>query len=102
MSSTKSSQQEVQRKLKEFATSGLTRREYSEHHGIPLTTMDYWRRVANRKPRLAEVKVVDNKKVETEASSGFTITLANGRRIECLAPFADSQLSRLIRIVESA
>ena len=101
MPSNKSSQQEVQRKLKEFTASGLTRREFSQRHGIPLTTMDYWRRVVNRKPCLAEVTVVDTKKTEEERS-GFTITLSNGRRIESQSPLADAELSRLIRIVESA
>lgn len=96
------SKQEVQRKLKEFTASGLTRREYSQRHGIPLTTMDYWRRVANRHPRLAEVTVVDNKKAEDETRIGFTITLDNGRRIESLGPFADAEFARLIRIVENA
>jgi hypothetical protein len=32
----------------------------------------------------------------------FTLSLANGRRIECSWRFADVELARLIRIAESA
>lgn len=102
MLANKANQHDIHRKLKEFTESGLTRNQFSQRHGIPLTTMDYWRRVANRKPRLAEVTVVDNKKVAVETNRRFTITLANGRRIVSNWPFADVELTRLIRIVESA
>ena len=96
--------QEMQRKVKEFVTSGLTRRQFSDQHGIPFTTLDYWRRVANRKPRLVEVEVAveDREKVEGETGPGFTITLGNGRRIESNWRFTDAGLSRLIRVAENA
>jgi hypothetical protein len=36
------------------------------------------------------------------AAAGFTLSLANGRRIESSWRFGDAELARLIRIAESA
>jgi len=70
-----------------------------------LTTFDYWRRELaekprkqERRPRLVKVEVAAS---ET-AGQGFTLNLANGRRIESSWRFADAELARLIRIAESA
>jgi hypothetical protein len=97
MDHSKPTKQEVLHKIKEFHSSGLTRREFSQRQGIPVTTLDYWRRVASRKPRLVEVAVVGG-----ESRPGFTLLLANGRRIESSWRFAEAELTRLIRIAESA
>ena len=40
-----------------FESSGLTRREFSQRHHIPDTTLDYWRRAQSRQARLVEVEV---------------------------------------------
>jgi len=89
---------DVRRMVKEFQSSGLTRREFCQKHHIPVTTLDYWRRRAQpRSPRLVEVEVA-----ASEASASFTLSLANGRRIESSWRFADAELVRLIRIAESA
>ena len=77
--------------------SGLTRREFCQRRGIPITTLDYWRRSHRRKPRLVEVSVA-----ASEPGSGFTLGLANGRRIESSWRFDEGELTRLIRIAESA
>ena len=102
MKATNARKQEMQNKVNEFAKSGLTRRQFRKQHGIPFTTLDYWRRVANPNPRLVEVAVESNEKIAGENKHGFTIALGNGRRIESNCRFADAEHSRLIRIVESA
>jgi hypothetical protein len=89
--------EQVRRTIQEFESSGLTRREFCQRHSIPITTLDYWRRSHLRKPRLVEVSVAAG-----EAPSGFTLGLVNGRRIESGWRFDESELARLIRIVESA
>ena len=83
--------------LREFKNSGLRRREFCQRHGIPLTTLDYWRRRHSRPARLVEVEVAPR-----ESGAQFALVLANGRRIESSWGFADAQLARLIRIAESA
>lgn len=89
--------EQVRRAIQEFESSGLTRREFCQRRGIPITTLDYWRRSEGRKPRLVEVSVA-----ASEPTSGFTLGLTNGRRIESSWRFSDEDLARLIRIAESA
>jgi hypothetical protein len=89
------SKQEIRGIVGGFAKSGMTRREYCEKHNIPITTFDYWRRAQKRKPRLVEVAI------ETPASAGFALVLANGRRIESSWNFAATELIRLIRVAEA-
>ena len=91
------SEQQVQWTIQEFETSGLTRREFCQRRGIPITTLDYWRRSERRKPRLVEVSVA-----ASEPGSGFTLGLTNGRLIESSWRFDEGELARLIRIAESA
>ena len=95
---------EMRRVLEQYESSGLTRREFCQRRGIALTTFDYWRREhamkprkQERRPRMVAVEVAD-----AEAGPNFTLSLANGRRIECSWRFADAELARLIRIAESA
>ena len=96
---------EMRRVLEEYAASGLKRREFCQQRGITLTTFDYWRRREHavklpkpeRRQRIVAVKVV-----HPEPETHFTVSLANGRRIECSWRFADAQLARLIRIAENA
>ena len=82
--------------VQEFETSGLTRGEFNQRRGIAPTTLDYWRR-----RRRSQVKLVDVD-VERQSAGAFTLSLRNGRRIESGWGFADEELVRLIRIVESA
>ena len=77
-----------------YATSGMTRREYCEKHGISISTLDYWRRKRQKKPKLVEVAI------ETQPAGGFALVLANGRRIESSWRFAEADLERLIRVAE--
>jgi hypothetical protein len=96
---------EMRRMLEEYKASGLTRQEFCRQRRIALTTFDYWRREhalkprkQERRPRLVKVEVAASE----AAGQGFTLNLANGRRIECSWRFADAELARLIRIAESA
>jgi hypothetical protein len=96
MASRRSTEQ-IRQLIDAHGASGLTRREFCERHRIPVTTLDYWRRSQPRKPRLVEVEVA-----ATETPQGFTLILANGRRIESSWRFADAELARLIQLVETA
>jgi hypothetical protein len=92
------------RVLEEYAASGLKRQEFCQMRGIAVTTFDYWRREhrikaekVERRPRLVKVEMA------AAGSSGqFTVSLANGRRIESAWSYSDVELARLIRVVESA
>jgi len=91
------SAEDIRRILGEYESSGLTRLEFCQGRRIAVTTLDYWRRVQARRPRLVEVEVA-----ASEPGPGFTLSVANGRRIESGWKFADAELARLIRIAESA
>jgi transposase-like protein len=90
------SKQEVRRIVEGYAESGMTRRQYCEKHNIPISTLDYWRGVQKRKPRLVEVAVEAQQPV-----SGFALVLINGRRIESSWRFAEADLMRLIGVAEA-
>jgi len=89
------SKQEVRRMVEGYAQSGMTRRQYCAKHNLPVTTLDYWRRIQKSKPRLVEVAV------ETQPAAGFVLVLANGRRIESSWKFAEADLMRLIGAAEA-
>ena len=90
--------------LEEYTASGLTRREFCQQRGITLTTFDYWRREHAVKPRRQErPRMVAVKVSNADPPPNFALSLANGRRIECLSwRFADAGLARLIRIAEES
>ena len=87
------SKEEKRRIVEGYAASGMTRREYSARHNIAVSTLDYWR--LKGKPTLVRVEV------EQQSGPGFTLTLANGRRIESTWRFAEADLQRLIRAAEA-
>jgi transposase-like protein len=97
MGKQKRSVDDIWRVVKEFQESGLTRREFCQRHHIAVTTLDYWRRAQSRPARLVEVEVA-----ASEPTPGFTLSLANGRRIESSWGFGEAELARLIRVAESA
>ena len=90
------SKQEIRRIVEGFASSGKTRRKYCEEHGISITTLDYWRRKHNPKPKLMEVAIEPQ-----QVGAGFSLALANGRRIESSWNFTEADLLRLIRVAEA-
>jgi transposase-like protein len=51
------SSDEIRGIVEGYATSGMTRREYCEKHGISISTLDYWRRKQHKKPKLVEVAI---------------------------------------------
>lgn len=91
------SAEDIRRLIEEFQRSGLTRGEFGQRHHIPVSTLDYWRRAQPHQPRMVEVKVAGS-----EPAPGFSLSLANGRRIESSWSFAEVELARLIRVAESA
>jgi hypothetical protein len=96
MGKQKRNAEDMRRAIDEFQKSGLTRREFCERHHIAVTTLDYWRRVQSRPARLVRVKMAAR-----ESAPGFSLSLANSRRIESGWSFTEVDLARLIRIAES-
>lgn len=91
------SKEEIRKIAEGFAKSGMTRREYCAKQGIAVTTLDYWRRAQQqRKPKLVRVSVE-----AAQPGTGFTLALANGRRIESSWSFAEADLEKLIRAAEA-
>jgi len=90
------SKQEIRRIVEGFESSGKTRREYCQEHGISITTVDYWRRKHNPKPKLMEVAIEPQR-----TGPGFSLVLANGRRIESSWEFVEADLLRLIHVAEA-
>lgn len=90
------SKQAMRRIVEGFASSGKTRREYCQEHGISISTLDYWRRKRTRKAKLMEVAIEPE-----QAGPGFALVLANGRRIESSWKFAEADLLRLIGAAEA-
>lgn len=90
---------EMEKLLEEHSSSGLSRKEFCNRHGIPVTTLDYYRQRRREKsaPELLPVRVED-----MGTSADFTLALANGRRIEATWDFVDRELARLIGVAERA
>lgn len=99
--------EEVERLLKGYGESGLSRQEYCRREGMPVTTLDYYRQRSTRKAAAARTVAASGLvKVKLEAASVdpqrvFTLVLVNGRRIESGWDFGDTEMARLIRIVET-
>ena len=98
--------------MRGYEQSGLTRREYCQQRGIPLTTFDYYRHRRQQKLKkqpaaaLVAVKLVASgpgpAQQDTAAPFPMTIVLTNGRRIEVGGGFAEADLARLLRVAERA
>ena len=109
----------------EWELSGLTRREYCQRQGIPVTTFDYWRRQSEDAERtaaaggplactsqaqpakLVRVRIAPSAlEAETAkqrpAASGFVLTLRNGRRLEACWDYPEAALAKLVALVEEA
>jgi hypothetical protein len=90
-------EEEIAELLAGYERSGLTRREYCEQSGVPLTTFDYYRRSRSKRAALVPVRV--------EPPSGpsvLTLVCTNGRRIEVPNHFSEDGLLRLLRVAERA
>jgi len=103
----KKTAEQVERLLKGYEESGLSRQEYSQREGIPVTTLDYYRQRSARRAsgkRRASASGLVKVKLEAapeEAHRVFILTLPNGRRIESGWNFVEAELGRLIRIAEA-
>jgi len=106
------SEQEIEQLIKGFKPSGLTRQQYCDEQGIAVTSFDYYRR-SRREPTQRQHGSMPLVKVELAKpsvestpqqanASGFTVVLANSRRIESGWRYSEQELARLIRIVEAA
>ena len=87
-----------------FKTSGLTRHQYSQQTGIPVTTLDYYRlrylrQAKTQSPQLVPVTITPQ---TLPAPSTFIVKLTNGRRIETGWSFPEAALTQLLRIAEGA
>ena len=103
----KRSAEEVEQMLRGYEESGVSREEYCARLGIRVSTFDYYRQRETRKnaaKRRAAAKLVrvTVEPAATQVASIFTLVLANGRRIESSWNFSETELGRLIRIVEGA
>jgi hypothetical protein len=96
--------EEIEGLLQGYEESGLSRQQYCQQEGIPVTTFAYYRRRSARKAatqrRSAGLVKVKLEATSVQAQSVFTLILTNGRRIESAWAFSDSDLVRLIRIAE--
>ena len=95
------SAEEIRQVVEQYTESGLSQREFSEQAGIKLSTLGRYVRREGRSEasqQLVRVKL----EAPTEPETGFVLMLGNGRRIASGWEFCDSELSRLIRVVEQA
>lgn len=97
MARNKHSKQQIARIVEEFTSSGKSRAEFSNQHGIHPTTLDSWRR--KQATRLIPVKLTPTPAAPQRV---FTLTLSNGRRLECPSGFHPAELRSLISIAETA
>lgn len=98
---------EVERIVIDFERSGMSRRAYCDREGIPLPTLDWYRRrvrVSRGSANLVPVRVekTASARLTEAAHDGFALVLSNGRRIETGWNFEENQLARLIRVAGAA
>jgi hypothetical protein len=91
--------EEIEQLLEQYRASGLTQIEYCRQTGVVLSTLGrYLRRHSRAKQQLVRVKLRSG----AGPAASFALVLGNGRRIECGWGFGEGELSRLIRVAESA
>lgn len=95
---------EAARLIEGYERGNLTRREYCQQAGIPLSTFDYYRRQQARsgQGKTKPSPLVGVKVVEAARSQGFALVLSNGRRIESDWGFGSEELTRLVWVAEQA
>lgn len=73
--------------------------EYCRRNGVVLSSLGrYLRRTSIPEQQLVRVKIEE----PPEPGTGFVLMLGNGRRIASGWGFGETELSRLIRVVETA
>ncbi len=90
---------DIQEVVDRYRESGLNQAEYCRQNGIVLSTLGrYLRRSKAVTQKLVRVKVAP----AAEPQEGFVLMLGNGRRIAAGWAFSDAELTRLIRVAETA
>src|ERR1700736_1299775 len=101
--------QEVQRLVREFGTSGLSRGEFCRIHAMTLSTLQRGLKRRGTEPsdiqsdgkRLVRVKVIGGSRpADREAPCAMAVVLAKGRRIELSRDFDAAQLRRVVEALE--
>jgi hypothetical protein len=90
--------------VREFAASGLRRKQFCAEHGLSTGTLDLYR----RQRRLAAVGVGPKSslvRVQLSAEqacggSGLQLVLSGGVRVEVSAGFDEATLKRLLAVIE--
>jgi hypothetical protein len=99
--------EDMERMLTEYEQGGMTKRQYCEQQGVPLSTFDYhWqrrrKRIATSGQQLVKVELESNHPgYDDRKAKGFTLLLAKGRRIELDWRYCEQDLARLIRMLEA-
>lgn len=93
------SSEEIQQILEKFQTSGLSQIEYCRQTGVVLSSLGrYLRRTKSPEQQLVQVRV----EAPPEPGTGFVLMLGNGRSIASGWGFGGTELTRLIRVAETA
>jgi hypothetical protein len=85
----------------EFRSSGLTRREFAEQHGVALNTLNrYISRYSGERsaeiPRLLRVEVNEPASI----GSGVAVVVGSGRRVELAKGFDAVTLAEAVSVLE--
>lgn len=97
------SQAEGEQLVAEYEASRLSRREFCRQHGIAVGTLDRYRRrrqaggEASGRGRWVAVELSG---ANPAASSGLTVVLSIGRKIEVGRGFDANTLQQLVRLLE--
>jgi hypothetical protein len=107
---------EAERLAREFAASGLSRREFCERGGLKVSTLDAYRKRLRQRDGADRWVAVDIAGVTPHATassigakpiayavarpSGVAVVLAGGRRIEVERGFDPATLGALLRVLE--
>jgi transposase-like protein len=69
----------------EYERSGQSRAEFCAAHGLPVSTLDFWRRRVEAQPRMVEVRVEGEMGKPRQDASALIVRLRNGRAVEAPA-----------------
>jgi len=90
--------------VREFAASGLSRKQFCEQRGLSLGTLDLYRKRhrlaeggAGPKGRLVRVKLSGE---GARGGSGLQLVLSGGLRVEVGESFDEETLKRLLSVIE--
>jgi hypothetical protein len=86
-----------------FEQSGLSKQEFCEKQNLRMTSLEYYlQRVSKQRRCAGQFLKVELAESQPRQMGGFSLVLANDRRIEMSWNFSEQQLAKLIRVVEAA